>query len=273
MPAAEVIRRPTLAGYGYPAGAEALAGAIEVLTRTDAAPGSARAVVVPHGSLRQSGAVAGATLGRVRIPRRCVIVAPSHTASPLPWRLMMGGAWRTPLGDVEIDAACAEALQGRCEFLVDDPGALRGEHAVEVVLPFLQRLGPRDLAIVPIVAATDEAETRSELGAALAGVIRMVEEPVLLIASSDLSHYAPLGRCAAQDRRLIEAMCALDGGELMRCVAQGDIRMCGAGAVACVLEAARALGARAGALIRYGTSAHSGGDPHAVIGYGGVVVE
>jgi len=272
MPAAEVIRRPTLAGYGYPAGAEALAGAIEVLTRTDAAPGSARAVVVPHGSLRQSGAVAGATLGRVRIPRRCVIVAPSHTASPLPWRLMMGGAWRTPLGDVEIDAACAEALQGRCEFLVDDPGALRGEHAVEVVLPFLQRLGPRDLAIVPIVAATDEAETRSELGAALAGVIRMVEEPVLLIASSDLSHYSRADRVAIQDGRLINAICAVDGTRLLREAATQGVAMCGDGPVRAVLDAARQLGAQQGTCVAYATNAEAGGDPNSAIGYAGVLI-
>ena len=106
----------------------------------------------------------------------------------------------------------------------------------------------------------------------LAQVIRRQEEPVLLIASSDLSHYEPRARVAQQDRHVIEAICALDEERLAREASQGALRMCGDGAVACVLTAARALGASRGTLIRYGTSADAGGDPDSAIGYAGIII-
>ena len=172
----------------------------------------------------------------------------------------------------------------RAPFLEPDAWAQRGEHAIEVVIPFLQRLGPPDLAIAPIVmgAAADPDEIAA-LATAIAQVVRLHEEPVLLIASSDLSHYEPLAVGIRQDRELIAAISRLDGRALIDRVreeglpaeasAQAGIRMCGASAVACVLEAARALGSREASLAAYGTSAEAGGDPSSVIGYAGMVID
>lgn len=268
-----VIRRPAVAGYYYPADAGVLQRALDQLV--GAAPAvrdSAVAVVVPHGSLRSCGAVIGSTLRVVEIPRRCIVLGPSHVDRRLPWSLMTGGAYRTPLGDVSIDAACAEALLARCPFLESDAWAQRGEHAIEVILPFLQRVGPQDLSIVPIIVDSYEPDRRTALAETLAQVVRLQEEPVLLIASSDLSHYQPQDMGAEQDQALLRAICALDGAALGRCVQDERIRMCGDAAVACVLDAATQLGARRGEVIRYGTSVESGGDPASAIGYAGVVI-
>ena len=245
---------------------------METLTRVDAAPASALGVIVPHGSYRHAGAIVGSTLARVAIPRRCVVVGASHTGSWMPWSLMDHGACRTPLGDVPVDEPFAAALRARCPFLSTDDWTQRGEHAIEVLLPFLQRLGPSDLAVVPLVVSADDRQELVQCAEALAQVVRMHEEPVLLIASSDLSHYEPHARAAACDRALIGAACRLDSDGFIRHVHDEAVLMCGVGAVACVLDAASALGARRGDLVKYGTSAEAGGDRDSVIGYAGIVI-
>ena len=270
---APVIRRPAVAGYYYPNDPTALAAQVDALAPEGAARTQAAAVLVPHDSFHRSGAVAGAALSQVTVPRRCIVLGASHTDSWMRWSLMRHGAYRTPLGEVPIDAACADELQIRCPFLEADAWTQRGEHAIEVVLPFLQRLAPPDLAIVPIIVGSDDREEFRQMAQALAQVIRLQEEPVLLIASSNLSHFETQTRGAEQDRMLIDTLCRLDADGLIRSVENGESHMCGYGAAACALEAARTLGATRGRLIRYGASVDAGGDPGSVIGYAGILVE
>lgn len=266
------VRRPVVAGYYYPADPAQLRQMVDALTQRTVPPKPALAVLVPHGSYRYAGAIAGATVARVTIPRRCILLGASHTGSWMRWSLMAAGAYRTPLGDVPVDELCAEALRSRCPFLEVDAWSQRGEHAIEVVLPFLQRVGPPDLAILPVVTGPVDDDECLRLGEALAQVIRMYEEPVLLIASSDLSHYEPNARALRYDQRVMAAIRRMDRAALRAAVQTDGVPMCGYGAVVSVLEAAQRLGAHAVTLVRYGTSAEAGGDPHSVIGYAGMVV-
>jgi len=268
----QVVRRPAVAGYFYPADPAGLREQVEACGGDGSLRTPATSVVVPHGSYRQCGAVLGQTLSRVVIPPCCVIVGPSHTGAWMRWRVMERGAYRTPLGEVPIDEPCAAALRMRCPFLLADAGSQRGEHAIEVILPFLQRWGPVDLRVVPVIVGSADAEEVTLFARALAQVARMREAPTLLIASSDLSHYEPRQRAVAHDEALLEAILALDGAALLGRIEERALLMCGMWAVVAVLEAARALGATQGSLVRYGTSAEAGGDPDAVIGYAGVIV-
>ena len=95
---------------------------------------------------------------------------------------------------------------------------------------------------------------------------------MLLMASSDFSHYRPHDVASAQDRTLLEAIEALDGWTLLRRGQDRSVLMCGAAAVACVVEASKRLGASRPEVVAYGTSAQAGGDPQSVIGYAGVVI-
>ncbi|MBI2104614.1 MAG: AmmeMemoRadiSam system protein B [Candidatus Omnitrophica bacterium] len=262
-----------MAGYYYPAEPDALRDAVDAWSRREAPPLPARAVIVPHSSFARSGAIAGAMCARVAIPRRCLLIGPSHTGSRMRWSLMAAGAYQTPLGEVPVDEASAEALRLRCPFLEVDGSAQRGEHALEVVLPFFQRLGPADLTALPIVMGAEDGGEISRLADAIAQTVRMSEEPWLLIASADLSQHEPRDRAVRLDRAVIERIAALDGAGLLRLARERPARMCGAGAAACVLQAAAALGASRGTLVRYGTSADAEGDPHAVTGYAGFLIE
>lgn len=269
---AGVIRRPAVAGYYYSSDARLLGRQIDGWAQRVVAPTSARAVIVPHGSYQHSGAIAGRTVAGVVIPRRCVVLGPSHAGSWMPWSVMAAGAYRTPLGDVPVDARCADALRQRCSFLEADAWAQRGEHAIEVQLPLLQRLGPPDLSVVPIIVNSDDQGELAQMASALAQVVMLLEEPVLLMATADLSHYQPHARTLEHDRILIEAMGALDAARLLYEVQERGVTMCGLSTVLCVLAAAQQLGALRATLAAYGTSADAGADPDAVIGYAGMVI-
>ena len=242
------------------------------LVAQSAEPACATALVVPHGSLRQSGAIAAAAIRQVHIPRRCIMLGPFHAGNSMRWSLMARGAYRTPLGIVPIDEAIALAVLEACPFLEADDAGQRGEHAIEVVLPFLQMAGPSDLSLVPILTRSDDVEELGYLSTVLAQLIRSQPEGTLLIASSDLSHYEESKAGAAKDEQLLKLIQALDGPMLVRQVQGGLATICGYAPVACVLMAARFLGATGAEVAAYGTSAQAGGDPHSTIGYAGIII-
>ena len=268
----DAVRRPCVAGYYYPGEPADLARAIDGLLPTVAAPQPALAAMVPHGSLPRAGRVIAGALARIRIPERCIIIGPSHADTWMPWSLLAQGAYRTPLGEVPVDRALASALMQRCPFLAPDPTEQQGEHAIEVVLPFLQRLGPPGLAIVPIVIGADCAEEFYALARAMADCVAVARGPILLLASTDCSQFEPLARTAELDRAILDAARHLNVHALLRRIRDEGIAMCGYGAAVCVLEAARLLGAGAAEVTGYATSAEANGDPCAVTGYAGLIV-
>ena len=269
----ETVRRPAVAGYFYPKDRQDLQRTIERLRPLGAAPRAARAAIVPHGSYDRCGGVIGSTLGQIEIPRRCVIIGPSHTGSWMPWNLLSGGSYRTPLGDVPIDAEMAHRLRQRCSFLYPGEGTQQGEHAIEVVLPFLQHLGPGDLAVMPVLINSDQAEELQQFTSALADVVQDTPERVLLIASTDLTHFQSVEQTRLRDVPLIQWLCGLDTDALLRHVHGSGASMCGYAAAAAVTGAAKMLGAAQGVLTQYATSADTDGDPDSAVGYAGIIIE
>jgi len=237
-------------------------------------------VIAPHAGYVYSGPTAAAVFARVALPALVVMLAPNHTGvcrAPGGASLWEEGAFRTPLGDVPVDAPCAAALRAASPLVGVDHEAHRAEHAIEVLLPFLQVLRP-DARIVPLVLAWDvwEPGGARELAEALARVVREAAEPILLLASSDLNHYEPAAVSVRKDARALEAVTALDGAELLARCRRERISMCGRGPAAVVVAAARALGATRADVVDYRhsgwVSAGGGGDDSQVVGYGGVVI-
>ena len=186
--------------------------------------------------------------------------------------LWEAGAFRTPLGDVPVDAQTAEALLEVSHGVVGvDHDAHRAEHAVEVELPFLQLLRA-DVRIVPLVIAWDAWDAARLLGETLARLVKAAAEPMLLLASSDMNHYEPAGVTEHKDGQALAAIRALDGGELLARCKRERISMCGRAPVATVLAAARALGAERGEVVDYRHSGWVSGDNARVVGYAGVVI-
>src|SRR5207247_6171993 len=181
-----------------------LADARTALRRSDR---PAVGVIAPHAGYIDSGPTAAAVVAHVTIPGLVSILAPNRTGiSDVAGgvSLWKAGAFRTPLGDVPVDAELAQALLELSRGVVSvDHEAHRAEHAVEVELPFLKLLRS-DVRIVPLVLGWDSWEPARQLGEILARLVRAAGEPVLLLASSDLNHYEPAAVSEEKDARALE---------------------------------------------------------------------
>lgn len=264
-------REPAVAGRFYPGEPDRLRAAVArhlAATPLEAAAVHAIAVVAPHAGYVYSGDVAGATFAAVEIPQRAIVLCPNHTGLGAPASLWADGRWRTPLGAVEVDARLAADLAS-CPLVTADHAAHRFEHALEVELPFLQVCRP-DVAIAPLCLGPLDLDDCEEIGRAVARAA--ANGGALVVASSDMSHYLPADEAERQDRRALDAVLSLDPERLFDTVRREQITMCGVVPVTVMLFAARALGATAARLVRYGSSGDVTGDRRSVVGYAGVVV-
>jgi AmmeMemoRadiSam system protein B len=267
------VRPPAVAGRFYPSQLEVLRQ--EVLTCLSETPHHrpyrALGCIAPHAGYVYSGQVAGAVFAALEIPQLCLVMCPNHTGVGVPLAIVSEGAWETPLGNVPIAGAFAAALKQRCPLLREDSSAHRSEHAVEVELPFLQTRQPQ-LQLVPIALGTGKFDALEQLGDAIADVIAAHNEPVLIVASSDMNHYDSDAITRVKDQLAIAPILALDARGLFDVVTERQISMCGFGPAVAMLTAARKLGATSAELVKYATSGDVSGDRDLVVGYAGLIV-
>jgi hypothetical protein len=264
-------RQPAVAGQFYPGSTERLRKTLEQLLPAHPAAQPAIALMAPHAGYVYSGAIAAETYARAAVPDTVVLLGPNHHGIGHPAALYGEGSWATPLGDVPIDAAFASRLLKRCPDLAADVVAHRLEHSLEVQVPFLQMRNPR-LRLVPICLGHLPLQKLIALGEGIGETIASSADPVLIVASSDMTHYEPGAAARQKDERALEHVLALDPEGLYRTVREGRISMCGVLPTVVMLAAARRLGAVSATLVRYGNSGDVTGDQSAVVGYAGVVV-
>jgi AmmeMemoRadiSam system protein B/AmmeMemoRadiSam system protein A len=266
-----MIRQPYAAGSFYPGTAAELKKTVAALVDKKATKTEAIGLLVPHAGYVYSGAVAGAAISRVRLTDTVIIIGPSHSGRGKPFSVMPEGTWRTPLGDVEVDAALAAELIARSGYLEADTAAHREEHAVEIQLPLLQYLKP-DVKIVPIILALAPAAVYRDIGRDIARTLRETGREALVLASGDMTHYEPDATAREKDFKAVEAIVALDDEKLDRRYRELPISMCAFGPAMVLITVAKELGAAAGEPVKYQTSGDTTGDREAVVGYAGVII-
>lgn len=230
------------------------------------------AALVPHGGYASCGAVLGAVYGRLSLPETVVLIGPNHTGEGQPFGIAARGAWGTPLGELPVDEELARGIQRRAKDLKRDLRCHAREHSLEVQLPFLQRKG-HVRSIVPIAIGPADLASAQRIGEAVAEEILRRKGRVQLIGTADLTRYEPLEKAREHDPKVLEPILAMDGSGLLEAVRECASSLCGAGAAAAVMAAARRLGGSRGLLLRYQTSAEAGGDPVSVAGYAGIVFQ
>jgi MEMO1 family protein len=274
MPPTRVVRAPAVAGRFYPGQAEDLSR--EVARHLGEPQDAQRAlgVVAPHAGYIYSGALAGKTFARVQVPQRVIVLGPNHTGLGSPVSVIASGAFQLPGAEVPIDDDLAAAILKRVPGARHDPRAHEREHAIEVELPFLlaQRGTRTDLRFVPIVLGSLDGDRAIAVGRGLAKAIDDAGGDVLVVASSDMSHYLSDADARRRDRPAIDRILALDPEGLYRVVDEQDISMCGILPVTAMLACAREHGAARADLVGYATSGDAFGDTERVVGYAGVVV-
>jgi AmmeMemoRadiSam system protein B len=263
------VRRTAVAGTFYPASAAALKNDLSRYVPDIPDKRDVKGLLAPHAGYIYSGAVAGETYAGIRIPRRVIILCPNHSGLGAALAVMDEGAWETPLGDIPLDEEVAHQLKERYADVKFDSLAHSREHSLEVHLPFLQYLRP-DVTFVPICLGTSRLTLLLALGDALADVVAASDEPILLVASSDMSHFEPDEISRKKDSLAIAEMKKLDPEGLHRVVNTESISMCGYAPAVAVMQACRRLGATRGDLVRYATSGDVSGDYSSVVGYAGI---
>jgi hypothetical protein len=266
------VREPAVAGRFYPADAAELRADVTSYLSPPQECVSAIGCVAPHAGYIYSGHVAGAVFSRLEIPSCCIVLGPNHTGFGHPLAIMKRGRWRTPLGDLPIDSDLAESLVKTFPALMEDSAAHLSEHAIEVELPFLQVVRP-DVRFVPIAVGTSRLMLLKHLGEAVATTIEAYQQPVLIIASSDMNHYEDDSTTRVKDRQAIDRILALDPGGLYETVMRESISMCGFGPAVTMLTAAKRLGAQKADLAQYATSGDVSGDRTTVVGYAGIIIQ
>ncbi len=295
------VRPPGVAGFFYPSSphhlAEVVDGFLRVAGGTPAvsAEGSAGnsdapshlrssrrplAVVAPHAGYDYSGATAGQAFATVRGEwDTVVLVGPSHLEAFHGVSLFPGTAYRTPLGPCPVSIALAGEIVEHSGGVVRAAlsghwieGSHRQEHALEVELPFVQKLGGSTPEIVPLTMGEQSWGTVEALGRAIATAVSNAADPgrVLLVASSDLSHFHPDHQAEEIDGRTLELVSGFGARALHEGLRSGAAEACGGGPVAAVMLAAQALGATRAETVSYTHSGRVSGDRSSVVGYGAV---
>ncbi len=276
------VRPEAVAGSFYPADPSELRRAIEYYLE-DAVerpvPGP-RALIAPHAGYIYSAQIAADAYKQVADldPLTVIILGTNHTVPPFRGAAVWAdGSFRTPLGEVPVDAEFVKRLMRSDGRFVSRKDAHEKEHSVEVQIPFIQVLFPK-AKIVPLVVGSADPDLCNALGDALADVA--ADRRTLLVASTDLSHYPAQEDAAAVDGRVLRAIAAGDPDsvratirrEMNRGVPGLSTAACGEAPILVVMRAASRLGAPYGVAVSYANSGDAAiGDPGRVVGYGAVV--
>lgn len=225
--------------------------------------------VVPHAGYMYSGSVAASVYAKLPRADIFAIIGPNHQGIGS-LVAVSKDTWVTPLGEVEVDEAFVDALPKQIIDL--DENAHKYEHSIEVQLPFLQFLFNRNFHFVPICIGLSDEDTAREIGEDLANTISKIDKKVVVIASSDFTHYEPDRIAREKDGYVIEAIKELDVAKFYNRVYERNSTACGIGPIAATMHAAKKLGAKEGKLIKYATSGDVTGDMSGVVGYGGITI-
>lgn len=276
-----MLRHPAVAGHFYQGTAEALRKQVQGFIIPDANRVNALGILAPHAGLLYSGAVAGAVYSSVKLPDTFILIGPNHTGLGASVSLMSRGQWETPLGMVDIDEQLAAAILKNSKHIHEDTLAHLREHSLEVQLPFIQYF-KHAFKIVPLQMLDTTLTTCLEVGQAIAAAITGLaaqgakreseDHHVLIVASSDMSHYERAATAKDKDSKAIHQILNLDPLGLYRTVRDNGITMCGYGPAVSMLAACNALGASQAELIKYGNSGDVSGDYDQVVGYAGIVI-
>jgi len=266
-----MARPPAVAGRFYPDDPVALLEEVERHLEPRTPKVSAKGVIAPHAGFMYSGDVAGSVYSRIEIPDTVILLGPNHTGMGERIALYSQGTWIMPFGDLEIDAHLAKAILKNAPIAHESEDAHRLEHSLETQLPFLQYFR-KQFKLVPLCLMRLSLDECQILAKAIVRAVQSCERTVLIVASSDMTHYESHNCASEKDHRAIDQILKMDPEGLFRTVEQEGITMCGVNPATVMLAACKELGATQAELAKYMTSGEISGDMEQVVGYAGVIV-
>ena len=264
------MRKPGVAGTFYPGSKSLLEEELEKHIRFSETRKKVTGLVSPHAGYTFSGSCAGKGYGSIEVPGRVIILGVNHHGFGHPFAVDGHDSWKTPLGEAEVDKELREKLAADSEIFGVDTVSGSQEHSLEVQVPFIQYINP-DAKILPIMISFADPRKLIKAGKEIAALIK--DNPgVLMVASTDMSHFLSADRAREKDKMAIDKILALDPEGLFNTVAAERISMCGVSGTTVMLSAALELGATKAEIIDYTNSGVIMGDYNRVVAYLSVIV-
>lgn len=260
-----MIRQAAVAGMFYPGSRNRLQKQLSELIVETEEKKTIMGLVSPHAGYVYSGGCAGCGFGQIRIPDQIIILGVNHRGFGHPFAVDGNDAWETPLGQCEIDQSLRSELVENSKIFAIDSDAGREEHSLEVQVPFIQYLNS-SAKIVPITVSSMDEELLLAGGKEIADCLEKFND-VLLVASTDMSHYVDADTAYQEDHKAIERILELDPEGLLKTVVTRRISMCGVSPTVILLSAAVRRGAKQAEIAEYTHSGKVSGDYQQVVAY------
>jgi AmmeMemoRadiSam system protein B len=225
-------------------------------------------IVAPHAGYIFSGTVQAHSYSLLqgRDLDTAVVVGPAHQVSFKGLSVNLDNAFKTPLGNAEVDIEFAKELTSFDSHIAQNEESHLSEHAIEVQLPFIQKVLP-NARIVPILIGDQRWESAVLLKDAVANAVKKLGRRCVLIASTDLSHYHSHVEAVELDDVLINDLKKMDAESLFSNIQSGNSEACGFGGIITGILLSRELGRGKSAVLSYRDSGEVSGDRRRVVGY------
>ncbi len=269
-----MLRKTIVAGSFYSGDAANLKHQIEGWTSSLPTPGdnSVLGIITPHAGYVYSGKCAA--YGFWRISRYLIdsfiIIHPSHRVSNFGFSVSPYTRYQTPMGVMDADREVTDFLAGSGPEKID-PWYHQNEHSMEVQLPFVHYFFP-EAKVCPIMLGDQSVASVKALSNALDKVLSFMDKRIMIVVSSDLSHYHRARVAETMDAKVIKHVKNLDADSLMKELRQRDCEACGGAPIAVLLKLAELRDARRVEILNYTHSGHTSGDHSQVVGYLGAAI-
>jgi len=187
-----------------------------------------------------------------------IVIGPNHTGIGTPISISRED-WKTPLGEMKCDTELVDAIVSESKIARRDESAHASEHSCEVQLPFLQLAAP-SARIVCICMGWQDEKSAQDLAKAIFAAAHKLKRSIIVIASSDFTHYESAQSAKEKDTQAIELLRSMDAQGFESLVDARDLSICGHGPIAAALMYARYAGAKKCELLKYTHSSEVTGD-------------
>jgi AmmeMemoRadiSam system protein B len=265
------VREPAVSGMFYPDNPTKLRKDISTYLR-DAVVHDLEEDVVgmisPHAGYMYSGKVAA--YGFKMIAKKhydtVILVGPSHKVYFEGVALWDRGSFETPLGRIDIDEDIVQEIMNIDGIIKPNIDTHRGEHSLEVQLPFLQSV-LEGFKIIPLIMGIQTSSACKKLVESMSQVLRASKKKFLIVGSTDLSHYYPYAEAKKLDDIIVRHLDTFNIPGMIEDIETGKTEACGAGPIIATMMLSEKLGADHSKVLKYANSGDVSGDKSGVVGY------
>jgi hypothetical protein len=268
------MRYPAVSGLFYPSSSKDLKLQVEnFLQKAKVEKKERIGIICPHAGYIYSGSCAAysfASCSNFKKELTAIIVGPNHTGMGLPIAVSYED-WQTPIGLVKCDLELAKEIVSCSSIAKHDEVAHLQEHSCEVQIPFLQ-LSASSFKFVSICMGWQDKESAKELANAIYSAAKNTKRNILLVASSDFTHYEPAEVAQKKDMEAIQKILSFDAEGFEDLVEKKDLSICGHGPIATAIFYSKFLNAKKAELLKYTNSGETSGDFESVVAYASIAI-